>query len=445
MLKTFKKGGVHPPDNKISKDAAIEIFPVPEFAYISLCQHLGAPAKPIVNKGDKVKVGDMIAEASGFISANIHSSVSGVVDKIDEWVDASGYKVPTVIIKVEGDEWNDSIDRSTNLIKDIKLDAKEIVDRMKQMGIVGLGGAAFPSHVKYMVPEGKKAEYFIVNAVECEPYLTADYRVMMEYPDEVIVGIQIQMKALGVKQAFIGIENNKPKAIELMQQKVQNVEGISVVPLKLKYPQGAEKQLINAILGRSVQSGKLPIDVGCVVDNVGTTLATYYAVQKNKPLFERVVTVTGSKVGKPSNFMVRVGTPVLSLLQKAEANIDETGKAISGGPMMGKALATLDVAVAKGTSGILLMSQKEANRGNVQNCIRCGKCIEACPMGLSPYLLSAQIHNKAWEAAEATHIMDCLECGCCQFTCPANRPLVDYLRVGKRTVGQIIRNRNVKK
>lgn len=445
MLKTFKKGGVHPPDNKISKDAAIEYLPVPEVAYISLCQHLGAPAKPIVNKGDKVKVGDMIAEASGFISANIHSSVSGVVDKIDEWVDASGYKVPTVVIKVEGDEWNDSIDRSTDLIKDIKLDAKEIVDRMKQMGIVGLGGAAFPSHVKYMVPEGKKAEYFIVNAVECEPYLTADYRVMMEYPDEIIVGIQIQMKALGVKQAFIGIENNKPKAIELMQQKVQNVEGITVVPLKLKYPQGAEKQLINAILGRTVKSGKLPIDVGCVVDNVGTTLATYYAVQKNKPLFERVVTVTGSKVGKPSNFMTRVGTPVLSLLQKAEANIDETGKAISGGPMMGKALATLDVAVAKGTSGVLLMSQDEAGRGKIQNCIRCGKCVDACPMGLSPYLLSSQIYNKLWDAAEATHIMDCLECGCCQFTCPANRPLVDYLRIGKRTVGQIIRNRNVKK
>ena len=442
---TFKKGGIHPPDNKISRNASIEVFPVPAIAYVGLNQHLGAPAKPLVQKGDNVKVGDKIAEASSFISANIHSPVSGTVDKIDEWIDASGYKVPTIIIKVEGDEWNDTIDRTPELVKYIKLSKEEIINKMKELGVVGMGGATFPTHVKYMLPEGKKADYLIINGVECEPYLTADYRLMLEHPDELLIGVQILMKALGVDEAYIGIENNKPEAIKLLTDKSTLYKGIHVVPLKMKYPQGAEKQLINAITGREVPSGKLPIDVGCVVDNAGTIYAVYQAIQKNMPLFERIVTVTGIPVGKPSNYLVRIGTPVSQLLEASRANYDITGKVISGGPMMGKALTSLDVAVTKGTSGILMMTKAESVRNQFLNCIRCGKCIDACPMGLEPYLISAYSRTGNLDKAESSNIMDCIECGCCQFTCPAYRPLLDYIRDGKKKVGAIIRNRNKKK
>ncbi|MDL2228089.1 electron transport complex subunit RsxC [Odoribacter sp. OttesenSCG-928-L07] len=438
-MKTFKLGGVHPEENKLSSGSAIEIFPVPEKVYISLSQHLGAPAVPIVAKGDKVKTGDLIAKGEAFISANIHSSVSGTVEKIDEWIDTGGYKVPHVIINVEGDEWNDSIDRSTELVKDIKLTSEEIIQKIKEMGVVGLGGAAFPTHVKFMIPEGKKADSLIINAVECEPYLTSDHRLMLERPNELLIGTQILMKALKVEKAYIGIENNKKDAIELLSS--LNYSGIEIVPLKVKYPQGAEKQLIKAVLGREVPSGKLPIDIGCVVNNSGSTFATYEAVQKNKPLFERVVTVTGKTVGHPSNFLVRIGTPIGALLKEVEVNMDEIGKIISGGPMMGKAIISSDVPVSKGTSGVLLMHENESHRGEVRNCIRCAKCVEACPMGLEPYLIAAVAKNELWDEAEKAYVMDCMECGCCQFTCPSYRPLVDYLRVGKRNVGQIIRNR----
>ncbi|MDL2239912.1 electron transport complex subunit RsxC, partial [Bacteroidales bacterium OttesenSCG-928-L14] len=430
---------VHPEENKLSSGSAIEIFPVPEKVYISLSQHLGAPAVPIVAKGDKVKTGDLIAKGEAFISANIHSSVSGTVEKIDEWIDTGGYKVPHVIINVEGDEWNDSIDRSTELVKDIKLTSEEIIQKIKEMGVVGLGGAAFPTHVKFMIPEGKKADSLIINAVECEPYLTSDHRLMLERPNELLIGTQILMKALKVEKAYIGIENNKKDAIELLSS--LNYSGIEIVPLKVKYPQGAEKQLIKAVLGREVPSGKLPIDIGCVVNNSGSTFATYEAVQKNKPLFERVVTVTGKTVGHPSNFLVRIGTPIGALLKEVEVNMDEIGKIISGGPMMGKAIISSDVPVSKGTSGVLLMHENESHRGEVRNCIRCAKCVEACPMGLEPYLIAAVAKNELWDEAEKAYVMDCMECGCCQFTCPSYRPLVDYLRVGKRNVGQIIRNR----
>ncbi|MDL2243189.1 electron transport complex subunit RsxC, partial [Bacteroidales bacterium OttesenSCG-928-K03] len=350
-----------------------------------------------------------------------------------------GYKVPHVIINVEGDEWNDSIDRSTELVKDIKLTSEEIIQKIKEMGVVGLGGAAFPTHVKFMIPEGKKADSLIINAVECEPYLTSDHRLMLERPNELLIGTQILMKALKVEKAYIGIENNKKDAIELLSS--LNYSGIEIVPLKVKYPQGAEKQLIKAVLGREVPSGKLPIDIGCVVNNSGSTFATYEAVQKNKPLFERVVTVTGKTVGHPSNFLVRIGTPIGALLKEVEVNMDEIGKIISGGPMMGKAIISSDVPVSKGTSGVLLMHENESHRGEVRNCIRCAKCVEACPMGLEPYLIAAVAKNELWDEAEKAYVMDCMECGCCQFTCPSYRPLVDYLRVGKRNVGQIIRNR----
>jgi len=297
-LKTFKLGGVHPPENKLSKDAPIEVLGLPEQVSIPLSQHIGAPAKCLVKKGDKVKVGTLIGESASFISANIHSSVSGTVLKIENVPDASGYKKQAVIIKVDGDDWEDFIDKSTELKKDITASKEEIIQKIKDAGIVGLGGATFPTHVKYMFPKGKTADSLIINAVECEPYLTADHRLMMEKADEILVGVQILMKAMDVKKAYIGIEINKPDAISLLSKKASAYDGIVVQGLKLKYPQGAEKQLIKALVNREIPSGKLPLDVGCVVNNVGTAFAVYEAVQKNKPLFERVVTVTGKKLQK---------------------------------------------------------------------------------------------------------------------------------------------------
>ena len=318
------------------------------------------------------------------------------------------------------------------------------MDKVLKAGIVGMGGATFPSHVKLSVPEGKKIDTLIINGVECEPYLTSDHRVMLERADEMVVGIRLLMKALGVERAMIGIENNKPDAIEHLKGIVKDIEGIDVYPLKVKYPQGGEKQLIKALLNREVPPGGLPLDVGTVVHNVGTALAVYEAVQKNKPLFERVVTVTGKSISKPSNFMVRIGTPVNDLLEAAGGLPEDTGKVISGGPMMGKALNTFDVPVVKGTSGILVLTEKEAHRKREMNCIRCAKCVTVCPMLLQPYLLRKLSLLERFEEAEENAILDCIECGSCSFTCPSNIPLLDYIRYGKSNVNQLIRNRTQK-
>lgn len=444
MLKTFKLGGVHPPENKISEDQAIEVLPIPKVANIPISQHLGVPAKPLVIKGDLVKVGQLLAKGEAFISANIHSSVSGKVLKIDNVIDTSGYRRPTIVINVDGDEWEDDIDRSDELKKEITLTQKEIIDKINKLGVVGLGGATFPSHVKLMVPDGKKAEVLIINGVECEPYLTSDHRLMMEKGEEILVGTQILKKALGVNKAMIGIEKNKPDAIQHLTELAKNYDGIEVYGLKVKYPQGAEKQLIKALVNREVPSGKLPIEVGAVVNNAGTAFAVYEAVQKNKPLIERVVTLTGKSVKKPGNFMVRVGTPISQLIEAAGGLPEDTGKVIGGGPMMGKALTSLDVPVIKGTSGILIMKESESSRGNVLNCIRCSKCVSVCPMGLEPYLLEKVVLFEDYERTEQERVMDCIECGSCQYTCPANRPLLDYLRLGKNKVGQIMRTRSKK-
>ncbi len=443
-MKTFKIGGVHPAENKLSADQAIEVLELPKQVAIPIAQSLGAPSKAVVAKGDEVKVGQLIAKGEAFISSNIHSSVSGKVLKVDEVLDQSGYKKSAVLIAVEGDEWDESIDRSEELKKDITLSKDEIIKKIHEMGIVGLGGATFPSHVKLMVPEGKKAEVLIINGVECEPYLTADHRLMLEKADEMMVGIQILMKALEVDRAIIGVENNKPDAIAHLKEVAKNYPGIEVEALKVQYPQGGEKQLIDAAIGRQVPSGKLPIEVGAVVNNVGTAFAVYEAVQKNKPLLERVVTVTGKKVAKPGNYMVRVGTSVNELIEKAGGFPENTGKVVSGGPMMGKALNGTDVPVVKGTSGILLFDEGEAKRIQPTNCIRCAKCITVCPMGLEPVLIAQYSESEMYENVEAERAMDCIECGSCQYTCPAARPLLDYIRLGKFKVGQIIRNRSKK-
>lgn len=441
MLKTFRIGGVHPPENKLSAGEKIKVLPVPEQVIIPLGQHIGAPATPVVQKGDTVKAGQLIAQAAGFVSANIHSSVSGTVVAIDNVTDAAGLSKPAITIKVEGDEWLPEIDRTDKLERNITLSKEEIVKAIAAAGIVGMGGATFPTQVKLTPPPGSKAEFLIINGVECEPYLTSDHRVMLEKAEEVIVGVQILMKAIDVKKAIIGIENNKKDAIEHLQQIASKVLGIEICPLKVKYPQGGEKQLIQATVGRAVPSGALPIAVGAVVQNVGTALAVYEAVMKRKPLVERVVTVTGKSVKQPGNYLCRIGTPISKLIEAAGGIPDDTGKVIGGGPMMGRTMVNVDSPVMKGTSGVLLINNQEAERKAVRNCIRCSKCVTVCPMGLEPYLLAKLSMFNLLERMEEEKVMDCIECGSCSFTCPSTRPLLDYIRLGKGRTGAMIRNR----
>ncbi|WP_251622366.1 electron transport complex subunit RsxC [Odoribacter lunatus] len=441
MLKTFRIGGVHPPENKLSSSEKIQILPVPEQVIIPLGQHIGAPATPIVQKGDYVKAGQLIATATGFVSANIHSSVSGTIVAIDNFTDAAGLSKPAITIKVEGDEWEKNITRSEKTDHNITLSKEKIIEAISAAGIVGMGGATFPTQVKLSPPPGNKAEILIINGVECEPYLTADHRIMLEKAEEIIVGVQILMKAIDVKQAVIGIENNKRDAIEKLQSLATKTLGVEVCPLKVRYPQGGEKQLIKAITGRSVPSGALPIAVGAVVQNVGTALAVYEAVMQNKPLVERVVTITGKSVKHPGNYLCRIGTPISKLIEAAGGLPEDTTKIIGGGPMMGRAMVNPESPILKGTSGILIINDKEGARKQSRNCIRCSKCVSACPMGLEPYLLMTLATHNMLEDMEKEKVMDCIECGSCSFTCPADRPLLDYIRLGKARTGAMIRNR----
>ena len=448
-MKTFKIGGVHPAENKLSASSPIREAALPKQAVFSMFQHIGAPAKPLVKKGDVVKVGTVIAEAGGFVSAPVHSSVSGTVSKVDVVIDASGTRRQAIFVDVDGDEWEPAIDRSPELVRlsdRPELDAATIINKVKEAGIVGLGGATFPCHVKLSPPPGSKAECVIINAVECEPYLTADHRLMLEHPEEILVGVSLIMKAVSVEKGYIGIENNKPDAIRLMTEKAQAYPNIEIVPLKVKYPQGGEKQLIDAVIGRQVPAPPaIPISVGAVVQNVGTAFAIYQAVMKNKPLVDRVITVTGKSVSSPSNLLARLGTPFQQLIDECGGLPEDTGKIIGGGPMMGKALLNLDVPMTKGSSGLLIMRQDEARRAEPDPCIRCAKCVSACPMGLEPYLLATLSDKQEWEMAEGNDVVSCIECGSCQFTCPSHRPLLDNIRVGKTTVMGIIRSRAAKK
>ena len=442
FLKTFSKGGVHPEENKISHDSPIQVQPIPKTVSILLGQHIGKPASPVVSRGDEVKVGTLIAQADGFVSANIHSSVSGKVKKIETILDASGYQKPCITIQCDGeDTWEETIDRSPEIIRDIKLSGEEIIQRIAECGIVGMGGATFPTNVKLMPPKDATPECVIINGAECEPYLTADHRTLLERGEEVLIGLQILMKSVGVSKGYVAIENNKRDAIEKLTEIASSMPGIEIVPMKVKYPQGGEKQLIDTVLNRRVASGKLPVTEGAIVQNVGTALAVYEAVQKHKPLVERIVTVTGKAVKNPCNLLVRIGTPLSELIETAGGMPRSTAKLVSGGPMMGKAVYSDEIPVAKGTSGVLMLLEEDTKRRPMRNCIRCAKCVGACPMGLNPAFLMRDTVYKDWEALEENHVYDCIECGSCSFICPANRPLLDHIRMGKGRVMAIRRAR----
>ena len=444
-LQTFKIGGVHPEENKLTHDIATREAELPKVAVFPLSQHIGAPAKPVVKRGDKVKVGTLIAEAGGFVSAPIYSSVSGTVAKIDTVIDATGYRKPAIVINVEGDEWEESIDRSESLetlSAHPELTPEEIVERIKVAGVTGMGGAGFPTFIKLCPPPGAKAECVIINGVECEPYITADYRLMIEHADEILVGLELLMKAAKVEKGYIGIEENKPEAIRLLTEKTANDSRIEVVPLAQKYPQGGEKQLVDAVIKRQVPAPPaIPVNVGAIVQNVGTAYAVYQAVMKRKPLFERYTTVTGKQVKNPGNFLVRMGTPFQQMIDFCGGLPEGDNKVLAGGPMMGKAVLSLEVPVCKGTNSITVLTDQDAHRKPVQPCIRCAKCVEACPMGLEPYLLATLSSLQNYDRLEAEDVVSCIACGSCQFTCPSHRPILDNIVQGKAAVMGIIKAR----
>lgn len=445
---TFSIGGIHPADSKLARERKIEVLPLPPKVYVSMFQHLGAQAKPIVTAGDKVKAGQIIAEPGGFISAYVHSPVSGTVKSVGLRKDLAGYNVMHVEIDVEGDEWAEGIDLSPELVTAIPEDREFILDRIKMNGVVGLGGATFPTHVKLNPPPGKKADCLILNGAECEPYLTSDFRILLERTDEIVVGAALMQKVLGGCPCVIGIEENKPEAIAAVRASVTRLAypGIRVEVLKKRYPQGGEKQLIDAVMHRQVKSGGLPIDVGAVVQNVATSLAVYEAVQKNKPLVTNVLTVTGDclPVDRQHNYQFRIGMPLSFIAEYAGGVPEGAVKMVSGGPMMGKAIANLDAATVKGSSSILYLSDV-TRRKPEGPCIRCGRCADACPMGLEPFLLRRLYAAGDTAELEKNAVHDCIECGCCLYSCPANIPLLDNIRLAKAQVMGIIRARNAKK
>ena len=442
---TFSIGGVHPNDSKLSKDCRIEVLPLPQTVYVSVAQHLGAPAVPVVAVGDKVKVGQVIAEPGGFISAFVHSPVSGTVKGIAPRADLSGKPVPHIEIAVEGDEWAEGIDLSDTLVTDIPTDNAATLEKIKRCGVVGLGGATFPTHVKLNPAPGSKAECLIINGAECEPYLTSDYRIMLERTKEIIVGAAIMQQVLGGCKCVIGIEENKPEAIKAMTQALSELpySNITVQPLKKRYPQGGEKQLIDAVMKRQVGSGGLPISVGAVVQNTATALATYEAVQKNKPLITNVLTVTGDclPVSAQHNYLFRIGIPLSYIAEYAGGVPEGAAKIVSGGPMMGRAISNLDATTVKGSSSILYLSEGATKRPAESACIRCGRCADACPMGLEPFLLRRLTIAGDLEGLEKNAVQDCIECGCCLYSCPANIPLLDHIRQSKGQVLGILRAR----
>ena len=425
-LLTFK-GGLHPYDGKeLSKDKAItEYLPQGELVF-PLSQHIGAPAVPCVKKGDRVLAGQKIAEAGGFVSANIHSSVSGTVKKIEPRLTVSGAKVNSIVVE------NDGLYETADFTPLASRDSQAIIDAVKEAGIVGLGGAGFPTHVKLSPKEPDKIDTIIINAAECEPYITADYRCMMESPEQLISGLNLILSLFPQAKGVIGIEDNKPEAIKKLTDLCEKEDRIEVAALKTKYPQGAERSLIYAVTGRSINSSMLPADAGCIVDNVATAIAIHEAVTLGKPLYERVVTVTGDAVVNPGNYKVKAGTNAAELAQAAGGFKEEPEKVISGGPMMGMALSTLDVPCGKTFSSLLCFSKDEVAACEPGPCIRCGRCISVCPAGLMPTKLSEVADHGNFALFDAMNGCECVECGCCSYVCPAKRRLTQSMKTGRR-------------
>ena len=411
-----------------------------------MAQHLGAPAKPLVAAGDSVRTGQVIAEPGGFISAFVHSPVTGTVKSIAPRKDLAGNLVTHIEIAVADEEvWAEGIDLTPGLVTELPSDVPAMLDRIKANGVVGLGGATFPTHVKLNPGPNAHPECLILNGAECEPFLTSDFRIMVERPKEIVVGAAIMQKILGGCKCVIGIEENKPEAIEAMGKAVAELgyQGISVQPLKKRYPQGGEKQLIDAVMHRQVKSGALPISVGAVVQNVATSLAVYEAVQKNRPLITNTLTVTGDclPVEKQHNYLFRIGVPLSFIAEYAGGIPEGAAKLVSGGPMMGRAIANIDACTVKGSSSILYLSEALTKRKPESNCIRCGKCADACPMGLEPFLLNRLYKAGDLGQLEDNAAQDCIECGCCLYSCPANIPLLDNIRQAKGQVMGVIRAR----
>ncbi len=429
MFKGFR-GGVHPNDRKsLTANRPIEVVPIPEKVIIPMRQHIGAPAIPIVSKGDIVKKGQAIAKNEGFVSSPIHSSISGKVIDICDCSHSVFGKCLSIIIENDGlDEWIEGIRYQRDWEN---LDIEEMRQIIQQSGIVGMGGATFPTHVKLSPSKDKKIDTFILNGAECEPYLTADYRMMLEYTERIVVGVKIAMKILGVQKSYVGIEDNKPEAIKAMKDAFIGTN-VEVVSLPTKYPQGAEKMLIKMLVGKEIPSGGLPMDVGVVVQNVGTVIAICDAITKGIPLIERVTTITGGSINEPKNLLLRIGTTFEDAISYCGGFKEDPEKIIMGGPMMGFAQYTLNVPIIKGTSGILALSKKDVNSGKESPCIKCGKCVEVCPMGLVPSMLSILGERNLYgEAKEDYDLFDCVECGSCVYVCPAKRKIVQYIRYSK--------------
>jgi len=426
---TFKRGGVHPEDQKhFSNKKPLERLPIPSTVIVSLSQHLGAPAKPLKKVGDAVFKGEKIGTASSFISAEVHSPVSGKIKKIIKQRLANSVLADAYIIEVD----NEAKEVVFNKCDYSSKSDEELLATIKDLGIVGLGGATFPSHVKFMIPKGKFVDYLVINGVECEPYLTSDHRTMLERSEEVLEGIMIAKRVTKAKEVIIGIERNKMDAVEKLRSVIKDKNyPIKVQPLKMKYPQGDEKQLLKATINKEIPSGKLPLDIGAVVANIGTCYAIYEAVALNKPLIERVVCVTGECIKEPKNLIVPIGTQISTLIDYCGGFETEPDKIVSGGPMMGFAFADLDIPILKGTSGVICISEK--NKAKQTSCISCGKCVEVCPIGLMPTMLYRNINNGNYQVAlDKYSLMDCKECGCCTYVCPAHIPLVHSFKSGKK-------------
>ncbi|MBI4930525.1 MAG: electron transport complex subunit RsxC [Bacteroidetes bacterium] len=436
---TFRHG-IHPEEYKeLSEHCRVERMPFVEEYILPLAQHLGAPSKPLVQKGNKVKRGQKIAAANGFVSVALHSPVDGTVTGISLAENPNGQMVQSIIIKADPfstQQLTPSIPKSYE-----EMNVKEFIASVQDAGIVGLGGAAFPAHVKFSIPEGKTCRYIMLNGCECEPFLTSDHRTMVEYPDDVMDGIRILQHFLKAEKIFIGIEANKPDAINILHEKAKNSGlPVEVIPLKVKYPQGAEKMMINAIIAKEVPSGKLPLDIEALVTNISSIAAISQWFRKGQPLIERIVTVTGTAVKRPANILVPFGTPMRDVVELCGGITSEAARILLGGPMMGMVQKSLDIPVVKGTSGILILTSDEVKDLSQYTCIRCGRCLEACPMYLNPSLLGMLAKKGLWEEMETNHILDCFECGCCSYVCPSGIPLVQSFRVGK----SIIREHNAR-